>query len=383
MGSAHLKLSRISPVSAARQSGNWPAFVAIEAPSLARCCDFELSQTCGLLSADIVRRAIVDLGEEPEFRLFIHDDRKELRISLSRMRESYLSVAKSTEGSLSDSLWDRAALTVWAAHGRRFVDRSTAADWRPVFERALLSVWQGDVDEFLANLRIEVSTWDSDASILRSETTFMALEDKFRDLHLLRNAADGSIDLLAGGSWHSWRLAGGEYSTFARDIAYQARKLEIPSVQWQNYWPASSNAYVEGIVDALKQSAAMVSRLSWPLRSPGPPNQHLSGRFRVTESVDLQRMLVDEGTSVSRLTLLRVAAGSNIKSALSWAHERLSVLRTLRSTDPLASSYAHSDAFLESDDPLAFLVDVVERTTERASFLTNAAFIKDVIGVVL
>ena len=44
--------------------------LGIEAPSMARCGEFDLHQACGLLSADIVRRALRSTGVDAEFRLF-------------------------------------------------------------------------------------------------------------------------------------------------------------------------------------------------------------------------------------------------------------------------------------------------------------------------
>ena len=64
--------------------------LGIEAPSMARCGEFDLHQACGLLSADIVRRALKFTGAKAEFRLFIHDDHTDLESGLAKMRELYL-----------------------------------------------------------------------------------------------------------------------------------------------------------------------------------------------------------------------------------------------------------------------------------------------------
>ena len=382
MGLAHLSMTRIAPSETEGGAADWSRPVGIEAPSLARCSEFELGQTCGLLSADIVRRAITVLGGNPEFRLFIHDDRTELRSALRNVREAYM---LSTEGlgPSSATLWGRAAASLWKAHGRRFVERSTVADWSPVFENALLTEWRSDVDQFLSDLGVAVSKWDSDASVLRLPERFIEFEKMFCSRQLLRMSPDGAIEVFAGGIWYPWRGLNGDYSTFARDVVYQAQKLSDPSVRWQNFWPASSSAYVDSVVGALKIGAASPHRLTFPLRSSVAGELKKAGSFKLTESIDLPRMIRDEGRSVARLALLCVASGESLTKSLSWAHEKLSVLRAFRNVkEPDSPEHLCRD-LLENEEPLAYLVGLIESANERASFLTSAGFIKDVIGVVL
>ena len=381
MGLAHLSMIRISPSQTAAGETDWSRPVGIEAPSIARCSEFELGQTCGLLSADIVRRAIGALGGRPEFRLFIHDDRSELGGALRNVREAYMLLAEGI-GHSNQTLWGRAALVIWKAHGRRFVERSTKADWSPVFERALLAEWRRDVDAFLSDLGIMVSKWDSDASVLREIARFNEFETLFQSKQQLRTSSDGGLEVLAGDTWYPWRGSNGDYSTFARDVIYQAQKLSDPSVKWQNYWPASSTAYVESVVAALTVGAANAGRLSFPLRSSGTVEGNPKP-FHLAESIDLPGMVRDEGRSIARLALLRVASGEPMTASLSWAHEKISVLKAFRNVKELNGCQSLCDDFLESDHPLRFMVNIVEQTNERASFLTNAGFIKDVIGVVL
>ena len=72
--------------------------LGIEAPSMARCGEFDLHQACGLLSADIVRRALKFTAAEAEFRLFIHDDHTDLESGLAKMRELYLKGHQTPKG---------------------------------------------------------------------------------------------------------------------------------------------------------------------------------------------------------------------------------------------------------------------------------------------
>ena len=69
-------------------------------------------------------------------------------------------------------------MRIWTAHGARFVTRSTAADWRPVFEQALLLEWRKQVDWALETLAIDVSGWDSDAAVLRETELFQRFETR-------------------------------------------------------------------------------------------------------------------------------------------------------------------------------------------------------------
>ena len=382
MTRTHLSLASIIGDSTEDHSAQWRSPIGIEAPSVARCTEFDIHQACGLLSADIVRRAIVALQGRPEFRLFIHDDRTELQSALRAMRDCYL---KGSEGRNADScsFRERASETIWAAHGGRFVECASTDDWAPVFERVLLAEWRRDVDDYLSALGVRVDAWDSDKSVLRSVERFIQFEDVLQGRQMMRVSSDDASEVLAAGIWYPWQYKGGNYSSFARDVVYQAQKLAEPSIRWQNYWPASSNLYIESVTEVLRVAGENVSRLSFPLRVEAPSSTSSPNGFTVTESIDLLSMVRDEGTATTRLALLRASCGYALPSALSWAHEQLSKFRSARTWSDGSGADDLSGEFLSCDSPLNFAVELIEATRERASFLTNAAFIKDVIGVVI
>ena len=166
--------------------------LGIEAPSMARCGEFDLHQACGLLSADIVRRALKCTAAEAEFRLFIHDDHTDLESGLAKMRELYLKGHQTLQRDPAGSIWRAAAAArIWTAHGARFLTRSTAADWRPVFEQALLLEWRKQVDWALETLAIDVSGWDSDAAVLRETELFQRFESTLVAQQRCRTSAAG------------------------------------------------------------------------------------------------------------------------------------------------------------------------------------------------
>ena len=123
-------------------------------------------------------------------------------------------------------------------HGARFVTRSTIADWRPVFEQALLLEWRRQVDWALERLAIEVSGWDSDAAVLREAELFRSFENTLAAQQRMRASDAGSVEVLGAGVWYEWRSPRGEPTAFARDIVYQAIKLSREPKPWKNFWPA-------------------------------------------------------------------------------------------------------------------------------------------------
>ena len=93
-------------------------------------------------------------------------------------------------------------------------------------------------------------------------------------------------------------------------------------------------------------------------------------------------ILRDESRSAARLALLRLATGDSLAEALSWAHGRLALFRRRRyNRAGYAVAREQCEAFLSSEAPLEFLISMVNVPDDRASFLTNMRFIKDVIGV--
>ena len=282
----------------------------------------------------------------------------------------------------ADSIWRTAAARIWTAHGARFVTRSTSADWRPVFEQALLLEWRQQVDWALAALAIEVSGWDSDAAVLRETELFQRFEDTLVAQQRCRSSAAGSLEVLGAGIWYEWRSQRGEPTAFARDIVYQAIKLSREPKPWKNFWPASTGAYVDAVTDVLQSCGQAVTRLSWPLRLAEKPLLSQEQRFSVAETIDVMTILRDESRSAARLALLRLATGDSLAEALSWAHGRLALFRRRRTTElDMPSAREQCEAFLSSDAPLEFLIAMVNVPNDRASFLTNMRFIKDVIGV--
>ena len=93
-------------------------------------------------------------------------------------------------------------------------------------------------------------------------------------------------------------------------------------------------------------------------------------------------ILRDESRSAARLALLRLATGDSHWPKRSWAHGRLALFRRRRSPGlDMPSAQEQCEAFLSSETPLEFLISMVNVPDDRASFLTNMRFIKDVIGV--
>ena len=131
------------------------------------------------------------------------------------MRELYLEGHQTLPKDPADSIWRTAAARIWTAHGARFVTRSTSADWRPVFEQALLLEWRQQVDWALAALAIEVSGWDSDAAVLRETELFQRFEDTLVAQQRCRSSAAGSLEVLGAGIWYEWRSQRGEPTAFA------------------------------------------------------------------------------------------------------------------------------------------------------------------------
>ena len=382
MTRTHLSLASTVGDSTEEDSALWRSPIGIEAPSIARCAEFDIHQACGLLSADIVRRAIVALQGKPEFRLFIHDDRTELQRALRAMRNCYLIGSKARNAG-SSNFRERASEAIWAAHGGRFVECASTDDWAPVFERVLLAEWRRDVDDYLSALGVHVDAWDSDKSVLRSQERFVQFEAIFQSRQMMRTSSDDASEVLAAGTWYPWRYHGGAYSSFARDVVYQAQKLAEPSIRWQNYWPASSSLYIESVTEVLRVAGENVSRLSFPLRVEAPSIDSAPNGFTITESMDLLSMVREEGNAATRLALLRASCGCALPSALSWAHEQLSKFRSARTWSDGCGVNDLGGEFLSCDSPLEFAVELIEATRDPASFLTNAAFIEDVIGVVI
>ena len=380
---AHLSMTCLAPgLTLGADAFERRQALGIEAPSMARCGEFDLHQACGLLSADIVRRALRSTGVDAEFRLFIHDDHTDLESGLTRMRELYLNKDQTPPKDLPNSIWQAAASRIWTTHGARFVTRSTVADWRPVFEQALLLEWRRQVDWALERLAIEVSGWDSDAAVLREAGLFQSFENTLAAQQRLRASDAGSVEVLGAGVWYEWRSPRGEPTAFARDIVYQAIKLGREPKPWKNFWPASTGAYVDAVSDVLKSCGQAVARLSWPLRLAERDDLSREQRFSVAETVDVLAILRDESRSSARLSLLRLATGDSMSEALSWAHGRLALFRRWRMPElAMPSSREQCEAFLSSETPLEYLISMVNAPADRASFLTNMRFIKDVLGV--
>ncbi len=360
--------------------------VGIEAPSIARCGAIHLEHACCLLVSDIVRRAIGILGSQPDFRVFIHDDGAELKKALHETRLRYLAAANGGELSKSNDLPSMAANRIWRSHGRRFLSKTSHQDWVPVFEQELCSRWIDMVDRVFKALGVVVSTWNTDAEILNETQLFEVFEERLIYQEMLRVDASGAAEVRTSHGSFPWRSSTDEPSTFARDVVYQALKLSKPGIEWKNFWSGATSPYIRGVVEVLGVFTPSASRLKWPLERDVTNPSSGGPALGLAESFDLGGLLESEGRSVTRLALLRVASGHSLTGSLTWAHEQVASLRSARrgasETDaPDAQDLCRT--FLSSPAPLAWCLDVLDCASLSASFLTNASFIEDVLGVVI
>ena len=203
---------------------------------------------------------------DAEFRLFIHDDHTDLESGLMKMRELYLNGHQTLPKDPANSIWRTAAARIWTMHGARFVTRSTSADWRPVFEQALLLEWRQQVDWALADLQSRFPAGTAMRRFCVKPNSSNVLRYARAAQQRCRSSAAGSVEVLGAGIWYEWRSQRGEPTAFARDIVYQAIKLSREPKPWKNFWPASTGAYVDAVADVLKSCGQAVARLSWPLR---------------------------------------------------------------------------------------------------------------------
>lgn len=360
--------------------------IGIEAPSIARCGSVNLEHACCLIVADIVRRAIGVLGPMPDFRVFVHDDGVELKRALRESRQHYIAAAKGEGSTNPDNLSSMVGSHIWRTHGRRFLSKTSPHDWVPVFEQSLCGRWIETIDSIFKGIGVEVTTWNTDAEISNQVRLLSVFEERLLSRDMLWPDSTGALEVRTRYGSYPWRTQSGEPSTFARDVVYQALKLSTPRIEWKNFWCGASNAYVLAVIEVLQVHSSSVTRLTWPLERASVDTVPLAPALGIAESFELGGLLESEGRSVTRLALLRAASGQALTSSLSWAHEKVAALRQ---SLPRPSSADRSEAqeycrtFLSSPSPLMWCLEGLSDTRRSASFLTNAVFIEDVIGVVI